>query len=71
MPPVQPDPEPGSDATPASLTVATQTGPPLPAAYTPPAIIFRAPLEATAAFCGERPYGKSFGPCDALGTLNS
>jgi len=53
------------------LTDGTVATPPLPVAYSPPAIIFRARLEATAAFCGDPPNGKSFGVCDSWGTLNS
>lgn len=68
MPLAQPVPAPARAVTPDHVIECVQTSPP---PYTAPAILFRARLEATAAFCGEAPFGKSFGVCDALGTINS
>jgi hypothetical protein len=67
----QDHPEPAPTAMPASATDSALSTPSLPVVYEPPAIIFRARLEATAAFCGEAPYGKSFGVCDSFGSINS
>ena len=41
-----------------------------PAGYEAPAIVYRAPLEATAAFCDPVEYGKTEGYC-WLGPINS
>lgn len=41
-----------------------------PAGYEAPAIVYRAPLEATAAFCDPVEYGKTEGVC-WLGPINS
>ena len=41
-----------------------------PEGYEPPAIVYRAPLEATAAFCDPMEYGKTEGYC-WLGPINS
>ena len=63
--------------TPASIPTATTLlepsldNPPAQRAYSPPAIIFRARLEATAAFCGDAPNGKAFGTCGSDRTINS
>ncbi len=49
---------------------AAPVGDDAPPGYEAPAIVYRAPLEATAAFCDPVEYGKTEGYC-WLGPINS
>jgi len=54
----------------AEGTGATRDDDEAPPGYEPPAIVYRAPLEATAAFCDPVEYGKTEGYC-WMGPINS
>ncbi len=57
----------GSDREDDTAAQACDDAPP---GYEAPAIVYRAPLEATAAFCDPVEYGKTEGYC-GLGPINS